>query len=65
MHGRGPAHRRRITDGLPCTTHTDGKEKLARRGGTVIDARVVDDGDLLTAAGITSGLEARGTVWTP
>jgi len=46
-----------LTDGRPCTTHTGAKAELAQRGGVVIDARVVDDGDLVTAAGITSGLE--------
>lgn len=46
-----------LTDGRPCTTHTGAKAELAKRGGVVIDARVVDDGDLVTAAGITSGLE--------
>jgi transcriptional regulator GlxA family with amidase domain len=46
-----------LTTGRPCTTHSGAKAELAARGGTVIDARVVDDGDLVTAAGITSGLE--------
>ena len=46
-----------LTAGRPCTTHTGAKAELAARGGTVIDARVVDDGDLITAAGVTSGLE--------
>jgi transcriptional regulator GlxA family with amidase domain len=30
---------------------------LEATGTTVIDARVVDDGDLVTAAGVTSGLD--------
>lgn len=30
---------------------------VGARGGLVKNARVVDDGDLVTAAGITSGLE--------
>ncbi|WP_041840832.1 DJ-1/PfpI family protein [Actinoplanes friuliensis] len=46
-----------LTAGRPCTTHTGAKEELAARGGEVIDARVVDDGDLVTSAGVTSGLE--------
>ncbi|WP_306215388.1 DJ-1/PfpI family protein [Actinoplanes sp. RD1] len=46
-----------LTNGRPCTTHTNAKQELAGRGGIVKDARVVDDGDLVTAAGVTSGLE--------
>lgn len=46
-----------LTTGRPCTTHTGAKAELAARGGLVKNARVVDDGDLVTAAGITSGLE--------
>ncbi|MDQ7905209.1 DJ-1/PfpI family protein [Phytohabitans sp. ZYX-F-186] len=40
-----------------CTTHNGAKAELTARGGLVKNARVVDDGDLVTAAGITSGLE--------
>jgi transcriptional regulator GlxA family with amidase domain len=46
-----------LTAGRPCTTHTGAKEELAKRGGLVKNARVVDDGNLVTAAGITSGLD--------
>ncbi|MFV2087069.1 DJ-1/PfpI family protein [Micromonospora sp. LOL_021] len=46
-----------LTAGRPCTTHNGAKAELAARGGVVKNARVVDDGDLVTAAGITSGLE--------
>jgi transcriptional regulator GlxA family with amidase domain len=46
-----------LTTGRPCTTHTGAKAELTARGGVVKNARVVDDGDLVTAAGITSGLE--------
>jgi transcriptional regulator GlxA family with amidase domain len=46
-----------LTTGRPCTTHTLARQELAKRGGDVKNARVVDDGDLVTAAGITSGLE--------
>ncbi|MGN9907687.1 DJ-1/PfpI family protein [Phytohabitans sp. LJ34] len=46
-----------LTNGRPCTTHTGAKAELTARGGLVKNARVVDDGDLVTAAGITSGLE--------
>ncbi|MFC5291090.1 DJ-1/PfpI family protein [Actinokineospora guangxiensis] len=47
----------RLTRGRNATTHSGAKADLAARGTTVIDARVVDDGDLITGAGITSGLE--------
>jgi transcriptional regulator GlxA family with amidase domain len=40
-----------------CTTHTSARSDLASTGATVIDARVVDDGDLITGAGVTSGLD--------
>jgi len=46
-----------LVDGRPCTTHTVAKQQLTSRGGIVKNARVVDDGDLVTAAGITSGLD--------
>ncbi|MEU5084429.1 MULTISPECIES: DJ-1/PfpI family protein [Streptomyces] len=46
-----------LTQGRPCTTHHGAKAYLAEHGGLVKDARVVDDGDLVTAGGITSGLE--------
>ncbi|MEV7627691.1 DJ-1/PfpI family protein [Actinoplanes sp. NPDC089786] len=46
-----------LTAGRPCTTHHGAKAELAKRGGVVKDARVVDDGDLVTAAGIVSGLD--------
>lgn len=47
-----------ITRGRNATTHASAKHDLAAQGATVIDARVVDDGDLITAGGITSGLDA-------
>ncbi|WP_033337655.1 DJ-1/PfpI family protein [Catenuloplanes japonicus] len=46
-----------LVAGRPCTTHTGAKAELAARGGLVKNARVVDDGDLVTAAGVTSGLD--------
>lgn len=46
-----------ITRGRNATTHTGAKADLAAQGATVINARVVDDGDLITGGGITSGLE--------
>ncbi|MGW4780975.1 DJ-1/PfpI family protein [Streptomyces filamentosus] len=46
-----------LTAGRPCTTHHRARSDLRRQGGLVKDARVVDDGDLVTAGGITSGLD--------
>ncbi|RKT53709.1 DJ-1/PfpI family protein [Saccharothrix australiensis] len=46
-----------ITGGRPCTTHHVALEDLRARGGRVVDARVVDDGDLVTSGGVTSGLD--------
>nr|MDQ3034479.1 DJ-1/PfpI family protein [Myxococcota bacterium] len=39
----------------PCTTHHVAREALASAGGALVDARVVDDGDVVTAGGVTSG----------
>jgi len=46
-----------LTRGRPCTTHHMVKDKLTAAGGIVTDARVVDDGDLVTCAGVTAGLD--------
>ena len=46
-----------ITDGRPAVTHAGAIDDLRESGATVVDARVVDDGDLLTAGGVTSGLD--------
>jgi transcriptional regulator GlxA family with amidase domain len=46
-----------MTRGRPATTHTGAKTDLATQGATVINARVVDDGTLITGGGITSGLD--------
>ncbi|MET0134055.1 MAG: DJ-1/PfpI family protein [Kibdelosporangium sp.] len=42
----------------PATTHSAAKADLAAQGARVVNARVVDDGTLVTAGGITSGLDA-------
>ena len=47
----------RITAGRPATTHRSELEALAESGADVMDARVVDDGDLVTAAGVTAGID--------
>ncbi|MGW7313734.1 DJ-1/PfpI family protein [Streptomyces sp. NPDC054854] len=46
-----------LTRNRPCTTHHKARPDLEQQGGLVKNARVVDDGDLVTAGGITSGLE--------
>ncbi len=46
-----------LTEGRPCTTHHGAQDELAARGGVLTPGRVVDDGDLVTAGGITAGLE--------
>ncbi len=46
-----------LVTGRPCTTHHRALDDLAAAGGVPVRARVVDDGDLVTAGGITSGLD--------
>jgi transcriptional regulator GlxA family with amidase domain len=46
-----------LTRGRPVTTHAVTREALRAEGAEVLDARVVDDGDLVTAAGVTSGID--------
>lgn len=50
-----------VLDGRPAVTHAsaldDLRETDARTDAEIVDARVVDDGDVLTAGGVTSGLD--------
>jgi transcriptional regulator GlxA family with amidase domain len=46
-----------ITDDRRAVTHASAAEELRETGATVVDARGVDDGDVVTAGGITSGLD--------
>lgn len=46
-----------LLDGRPATTHHGALTDLRETGADVTDARVVDDGDVLTAGGVTSGLD--------
>ncbi|MBM7171225.1 DJ-1/PfpI family protein [Streptomyces sp. G44] len=46
-----------VTRGRPCTTHHKARAQLQEQGGVLKNARVVDDGDLVTAGGVTSGLD--------
>ena len=47
-----------ILDGRPATTHKAALDHLAEMGADVDrEARVVDDGDVITAGGVTSGFD--------
>lgn len=46
-----------ITDGRPAVTHHGALDDLRDAGAEILDARVVDDGDLLTAGGVTAGID--------
>jgi transcriptional regulator GlxA family with amidase domain len=46
-----------LLKGRPATTHHVALEDLARTGASLVDARVVDDGDVITAGGVTSGID--------
>lgn len=46
-----------VTRGRPATTHGVARQALAAEGALLVDARVVDDGDLVTAGGVTSGID--------
>ena len=46
-----------ITRGRRATTHHRALDELRRSGAEVVEARVVDDGDVLTAGGVTSGID--------
>jgi uncharacterized protein (DUF427 family) len=46
-----------VVGGRPATTHRSARDELAATGARVLDQRVVDDGDLVTAGGVTSGID--------
>jgi len=46
-----------LLKGRPATTHHGAEDELRAAGAEVIHARVVDDGDILTCGGVTSGLD--------
>ncbi|MBD0420446.1 DJ-1/PfpI family protein [Streptomyces sp. TRM S81-3] len=46
-----------LTAGRRCTTHHIAQDDLRREGGRVVGGRVVDDGDLVTCGGVTSGID--------
>jgi transcriptional regulator GlxA family with amidase domain len=43
--------------GRHATTHHVAIEELRAQGAVIVEARVVDDGDIITAGGVTSGLD--------
>lgn len=43
--------------GRPAVTHLSALQDLAAASAEVIDARVVDDGDIVTAGGVTAGID--------
>jgi transcriptional regulator GlxA family with amidase domain len=46
-----------LLEGRTAVTHRLGTDVLNATGVSVVNARVVDDGDLVTAGGVTSGLD--------
>lgn len=50
-----------LTTGRTCTTHHLARSYLAEQGARVVEQRVVDDGDLVTAGGVSSGID--GALW--
>jgi len=46
-----------LTRGRPATTHHVALGALREEGANVIEERVVDDGDIVTSGGVTSGID--------
>jgi transcriptional regulator GlxA family with amidase domain len=46
-----------LTSGRPAVTHHGATNELRASGAEVVEARVVDTGDVLTAAGVTAGID--------
>jgi uncharacterized protein (DUF427 family) len=46
-----------VVGNRPATTHRSARDDLVATGARVVDKRVVDDGDLVTAGGVTSGID--------
>ena len=68
LHGRGTMIASVCTGGMlvsaagllcgrPATTHHGAIEALRGQGAEIVDARVVDDGDVLSCGGVTSGID--------
>lgn len=47
-----------LLDGRPAVTHRSALDDLRASDAEVVEARVVDDGDVVTAGGITAGIDA-------
>lgn len=46
-----------ILDGREAATHHHAQAELMQRGVEIVDARVVDDGEIVTAGGVTAGID--------
>jgi transcriptional regulator GlxA family with amidase domain len=46
-----------VLEGRPAITHRAAIKDLEAAGVQIVDARVVDDGDVLTAGGVTAGID--------
>jgi transcriptional regulator GlxA family with amidase domain len=46
-----------LTAGRPAVTHDGAMDDLARSGAIIVQARVVDDGDIVTSGGVTAGID--------
>jgi transcriptional regulator GlxA family with amidase domain len=46
-----------VLKGRRAITHADAVDELSASGARVVEARVVDDGDLVSAGGVTSGID--------
>jgi transcriptional regulator GlxA family with amidase domain len=46
-----------LLEGRPATTHHNAIDELRASGAQVIEERVVDDGDVVSAGGVTSGID--------
>ena len=57
MYGRDVAVEGRVLEARPATTHHGALHDLRATDAEVREERFVDDGDVLTAGGITSGID--------
>lgn len=55
--GAGILHAGGLLAGRPAITHHAAIAELRAGGVEIVDARVVDDGDIVTAGGVTSGID--------
>jgi transcriptional regulator GlxA family with amidase domain len=46
-----------VLDGLEATTHWMARDQLAALGATVVERRVVEQGKVITAAGVSAGID--------